>query len=304
VAFYSWSERFADLPVVDYDPRFAGQVADPAAVAWRVMWEYVGGPDEFAAHFDRFVADVGPAVTALVIGEWGGAHEHPPPVELLASRAAGLPDLRALFIGDITIDQCEVSWLQVDDPTPVLAAYPGLAHLRVRGSSAFSPVAHAGLRELVLESGGLPADTVRAVGASDFPALTHLELWLGDPNYGGDATVDDLAEILGGARLPALTHLGLRDAEIADEVAAAVATAPVVARLAHLDLSMGTFGDDGVRALLAGQPLTHLSTLNLRHHFVEPELADRLTAALHGVAVDLAEFQADDDGRRFVAVGE
>jgi hypothetical protein len=151
VAFYSRVERFAGRRVEDYDGRArpgARRVADPAAVAWRVCWEYAGGPAEFAAELDRFVAEFGAVATALVIGEWGGANQHPPPVGVLAERAAGLPNLRALFIGDITIDECEVSWLQTADPAPLLAAYPGLAHLRVRGSTGFSPVVHAGLREL------------------------------------------------------------------------------------------------------------------------------------------------------------
>lgn len=304
MSFYSRVERFAGRRVEDYDRRTAGRVADPAAVAWRVCWEYAGGPAEFAAELDRFVAEFGAVATALVIGEWGGANQHPPPFDVLADRAAGLPNLRALFTGDITVDECEVSWLQTADPAPVLAAYPNLTHLRVRGSTDFSPVVHAELRRLELESGGLPAATVRAVGASDLPRLERLDLWLGDPDYSGDATVDDLAEILGGARLPALTRLGLRNARDGDALAAAVATAPVVARLAHLDLSMGAVGDDGVRALLAGQPLTHLATLNLRHHFVSPDLAARLTAALPGVAVDLEERQAEDDGNRYVAVSE
>ncbi|GAA4600549.1 hypothetical protein GCM10023195_00170 [Actinoallomurus liliacearum] len=37
-----------------------------------------------------------------------------------------------------------------------------------------------------------------------------------------------------------------------------MASAPVVARLEVLDLSMGTLSDDGATALLSGQPLTHL----------------------------------------------
>ena len=80
--------------------------------------------------------------------------------------------------------------------------------------------------------------------------------------------MEDLAPILAGARLPALKHLGLRDAEIADEVAAALAGAPVVARLETLDLSLGTLSDAGAAALLAGQPLTHLRKLDLHHHFL------------------------------------
>lgn len=136
------------------------------------------------------------------------------------------------------------------------------------------------------------------------PNLTHLELWLGVDNYGGDATIDDLAPILAGRSLPALTHLGLRNAEIADQIAEAVAAAPIVARLTSLDLSKGTLGDAGGEALLAGQPLTHLKTLDLSHHFLSPELAQRIVEELPGVAVDVSDRQQEEEWGRYTAVSE
>ncbi|SEG61020.1 hypothetical protein SAMN05444920_103449 [Nonomuraea solani] len=126
-------------------------------------------------------------------------------------------------------------------------------------------------------------------------ALEHLELWLGVESYGGDHTVADLDGILSGARLPALRRLGLRNSEQQDEVAAAVAAAPVVARLEALSLGMGTLSDRGAEALLSGQPLTHLSALDLGHHFLSDAMAARLRSALPGVAVDVSDQQADDD---------
>ncbi|MEU8760445.1 leucine-rich repeat domain-containing protein, partial [Streptomyces sp. NPDC048659] len=112
-------------------------------------------------------------------------------------------------------------------------------------------------------------------------------------------------------RASALRSLGLRNSHIQDAVAAAVAGAPVVARLEELDLSMGVLGDQGAEALLAGQPLTHLRRLGLSHHYISPEVAERLTAALapHGVVVDLDDAQTpEDDGDgelyRYVAVAE
>src|SRR6185436_2023988 len=102
-------------------------------------------------------------------------------------------------------------WLKLGDITPLLEAFPRLERLCVRGAGGLvlTPVRHESLQELVLQSGGLPAEVVRAVAACDFPQLTHLELWLGVSNYGGDARADDLAPILAGQRLPALTSLGL-----------------------------------------------------------------------------------------------
>jgi hypothetical protein len=147
---------------------------------------------------------------------------------------------------------------------------------------------------------------VRAVGDCDLPALTHLELWLGTDNYGGDATVEDLRPILAGTRFPRLTTLGLRDAEIADQVAAALASAPVVARLEVLDLSLGLLSDTGASALLAGQPLTHLRHLDLHHHFISQPVQDRLAAEVREAGVKLSLFDAGDpDGDdRYIAVAE
>jgi hypothetical protein len=119
--------------------------------------------------------------------------------------------------------------------------------------------------------------------------VTHLDLWLGTAQYGGDSSVADLAGILDGSRLPALTHLGLRNADISDDVAVALASAPVVARLKVLDLSMGTLSDRGAAALLAGQPLTHLRALNVGHHYMSEEMVARLVAELPDVVAGTNE---------------
>jgi hypothetical protein len=150
---------------------------------------------------------------------------------------------------------------------------------------------------------------IRAIGRSDLPNLQALELWLGTRERGGRATAADLAGILSGERLPALTRLGLMNSDIQDEVCAAVATAPVVARLSELALSMGALTDDGAEALLSGQPLTHLVELDLRHHYLTAPMVARLRAALAPVKVlliDTAREHHPDDGEYawYVAVGE
>lgn len=292
--------------------------ADHSAVAWRVtaweeddnQWDEPLSP-AFARSFETFLDRVDTeAVTTLVIGSWGYAAMNEAPIGLLCAAAPRLPNLRALFLGDITFEECEISWIKQGDVTELLSAYPGLEVLRVRGADGLvlRPVRHGRLRELAFESGGLPATVVRAVGECDLPVLEHLELWLGTDDYGGDATVADLAPILGGDRWPALRYLGLRDAEIADEVAAALANAPVIDRLHTLDLSLGVLSDAGAAALLAGQSLAHLRRLDLHHHYISPELAARLAAELPDVGVDLTDAQEPDeyDGitERYVAVGE
>ncbi|MFI5833332.1 STM4015 family protein [Micromonospora sp. NPDC051300] len=302
---------FAGLPVLPFTPGMA-LPDDPSAVAWRLeVEEFDADPEEFAA-LVRAMRDEVPAETvrAVVVGEWGEAYERALPVDLLVEAAASWTGLRAMFLADLVAEQCEISWLNHGDVTPLLAAYPGLEVLRIRGAQGLrlAPDRHAGLRELRIESGGLPAEVTRGVGAADLPALRRLDLWLGRADYGRDTTPDDLAGVLAGDRLPALRHLAVCNAENADAVAAAVADAAVVPRLEVLDLSMGVLTDAGAATLLAGQPLTHLRRLDLHHHFLSDEAAASVVAALPEVEVDVSDAQSAEvyDGRKyfFTAVGE
>ena len=265
--------------------------------------------------FEAFLREVDTTrIGAFVIGNWvtsddmdRTAADFFGPLIAVADR---FPNLRHLFVGDIESMQFEISWIHQSDLTPLLRAFPNLLTFGVRGSEnlEWEQRVYPELRELTFQSGGLPPEVVRAVAGSEFPELTDLELYLGDEEYFGGSEVADLAGILDGSAFPKLRYLGLRDAENADEIAAAVAHAPIVSRLEVLDLSLGTLGDEGAAALLAGQPLTHLKKLDLHHHYISEPMQERLRAALPGVEVDLSsQEQADDwDGEehRYVAVSE
>ncbi len=306
---------FHGLPVLDFpqDPSARDLPADPSSVAWR-MRGGMGSDDESPdAYWDRFTRTVPPEeVRALVFGVpwygmdgWGAADE-------LAEASSRLVNLEAVFLGDVEMEESELSWLEQSDLEPVLRAYPRLRELGVRGSKdlEFPVLRHEGLRTLRFETGGLPARVTRKVAASDLPSLECLELWLGDENYGCDTTLEDLRPLLTGERLPSLRHLGLQNSRFQDEIAAAVAHAPVVARLASLRLSMGTLGDEGAAALLDGQPLTHLRFLDLHHHYLSDAMVLRLREALEpaGVRVDLTEREEAEhyggEEHRYVAAAE
>jgi hypothetical protein len=78
-------------------------------------------------------------------------------------------------------------------------------------------------------------------------------------------------------------------------VAAAVATAPVVARLSVLDMSLG---DAGAEALLNGQSPAHLDVLDLHHHFPSEATRSGLREALaHRVNLDQWQDASRDGGR-------
>jgi len=229
-------------------------------------------------------------------------------VEALVAARDRLPNLRAIFLGDVISEECEISWIRQSDVSPLFAAYPQLEHFCVRGAEGLSlgSLKHDRLKSLTIQSGGLGANVVREVAAAELPELEHLELWLGEDNYGGNATVADLAPILDGALFPKLNYLGLCDSEFADEIARAVAAAPVVERIRVLDLSMGTMGDEGASALLASPAILRLEKLDVHHHFCSEGMTAKLQSL--GIEVDASERQEPekdgDEVWRYVAVSE
>ncbi|MEY9928180.1 hypothetical protein ABH926_002814 [Catenulispora sp. GP43] len=269
------------------------------------------GDVAFETVFQDFAATVDTArVTALVVGRWGDVSQtEGHPGRLLAQSADRFPALRALFLGDV---DDEIVYVEHADLTPILDAYPALEELWVRGTPDlsqktpryFEAMRHPGLRRLVLQSGGLHPEAIRAISRCDLPELRHLELYLGHPDWCGWAKPEDLAWLVAGEAFPKLDHLGLRNSLIQDGIAAALAHAPVVAGLRVLDLSLGALGDDGAQALLHGQPLDHLALLDLHHHYLSDAMQDRLRSAWLGVDVDLSDAQTESRGRRSIAVAE
>lgn len=260
----------------------------------------------------QFLADpAAESVAGLIIGDWGGTAEgndSAAVVEALVTARDKLGGLVALFIGDMVCEECEVSWINQSDMSPLWDAYPNLRHFRVRGGEGLSlgRLEHDALESLVIETGGLDAEVVREVAGAKLPQLQHLELWLGTDEYGATARPEDLAPILAGDKFPKLRYLGLRNSYIADEIAKAVAEAPVLKQLDELDLSMGTLTDDGAQALLESSLVPGLKRLNLEYHFMSPEAMAKFEALSIEVNVDDRQEEDEYDGEtfRYVAVGE
>ncbi|GLV74245.1 hypothetical protein Shyhy02_22470 [Streptomyces hygroscopicus subsp. hygroscopicus] len=316
MSYVQHARNFHGLPVLTVPPYTpATLLADAAFVAWRLQSGPYPTDEDPDVCWERFTGTVElEKVRALVLGYGMDS------VTRLTDLSSRLTGLEAVFLGDIEDEEEMISSIEQSDLTPLLEAFPGLRELVVRGGAGLEfPVAgHPGLRALRIESGGLPPQVAENVAAADLPSLERLELWLGDDWYGGGTTVEQLAPLLAGERKPALRHLGLQNSPIQDELAAAVAAAPVVPRLTSLSLSMGTLSDQGAEALLHGQPLTHLAELDLSHHFLSEEMMLRIWTALEpaGVRVNLIgkqerdeeEWEDDDeeDGAdgRYIAVAE
>ncbi|WP_425613826.1 STM4015 family protein [Anatilimnocola sp. NA78] len=227
---------------------------------------------------------------------------------ILTKNADRLPQLRALFLGDILQEEQEISWIHQSDVSPVLAAFPELEVLRIRGATdlAISKPQHAKLRALAIESGGLSPEVVAQICRGKFPELEYLELWLGTPDYGGDCRVNDLQPILKGKLFPKLTYLGFRNSQIADDIAAVIVKSPIMDQLETLDLSLGNLSDEGANALLQLKDNKKLKRLDLHHHYISKPVQKLLKQL--PFPVDLADAKTVDEddewSGRFISISE
>ncbi len=295
-------EEFHNRPVVDFDDADCWQGPQ---VAYRLREEY----DDAVKIADRLALLLeqpdSATVSALIVGAWTKSWEGANSGEVvaqLAQAAPRLPSLRHLFFGDMTYEECEISWINQSDLTPLLKAFPKLESLRARGGNGltFSKIRHEGLQELVVETGGLPRKALREIFSCDFPALKHLELFLGETHYGFDGGVEYLQPLLTGRMFPSLKFLGLMNSEIANDIAAVLVNSPIVERIETIDLSLGNLDNEGVRSLLALASHKQLRRLNISHHYASAEVVADLVKALPFEVVADDPQEPEDDWRPIV----
>ncbi|MBW7455303.1 STM4015 family protein [Paenibacillus sepulcri] len=247
-------------------------------------------------------------LTSLIIGEWGGAYENDSSgiVETLVRLKDRFPALRQLFIGDMGFEECEVSWIMQSNIAPVLDAYPELTSLTIKGSSGLEldPARHGKLEELIIICGGLGKNVLNSIKDSHLPLLNKLELYLGVEDYGFDGGLEDVLPLIEAGRFPNLTYLGLKNSEIQNEIALALADAPILDQLHTLDLSMGTLTDAGAEALINSEKVKKLQKLDLSYHYMSDGMLQRWEQT--GLNVDTSEQQDldDDEDYRYPALTE
>jgi uncharacterized protein (TIGR02996 family) len=191
----------------------------------------------------------------------------PDGVEALA-RSPVLRQLRHLDLGD------DYFGPRLADAAPIPAGLgnqfgpQGLQRLITSGHLS-------GLASLTLIDNPLTeADVSLLAGTAALPSLTHLRLRRRDLTPQG-------VRLLGEARgLPALRHLAIGWTHYGDEGnAAALAGAPLLARLETLDVSYMVFGRQAALALSRSKHLRRLRRLDLTHCRVGPEEARLLSRA-------------------------
>jgi predicted DNA-binding WGR domain protein len=295
---------FIGKRVVDYD------VEKPAKtdVVYRFRSDYED--TEILPKLEHFLTtSASVEATALVLGAWHGDDSEITSADVIEALCKGkdrLPRLAAIYVGDITSEENEMSWINQTDLSPLLQSFPRLQLLRSRGGMglALKSPQHENLRALAMETGGMDVSVIRSICTSNFPNLEHLELWLGTEEYGANHTVADLQPILSGRLFPKLKYLGLRNSQLADELAGVVVNSPLLSRIETLDLSLGILTDEGARALLKLPKNTTLKKLNLHYNFISADLARQLKALPFIVDVSKPSDMEADDEWRFVAVGE
>lgn len=247
-------------------------------------------------------------ITDLIIGDWGGAYENSPEdfIPVLVKYKDQFPKLRKLFIGDMEYDECEVSWINQTNLSPLLEAFPTLESFYVKGSQDLSlePLRHSRLQELVIICGGLPASVLHQIHNAELPELRKLELYLGVDEYGFDGSLKDVLPFLDHNPFPKLTYLGLKDSELQDEIAIAAANAPVIEQLEVLDLSQGTLSDKGAEALLASESIKGLKHLDLNYHYMSNEMMQRWKSTGRSVNVDDQQKADEEDDWRYPSLTE
>lgn len=303
-------KTFGGKPVVDF--KRPGDIQDFSAVTPRVRCDY--DDKETLVDFLSVMLDQ-PGVadtTALVLGLWmenGESYDVTPArtIELLVAMKDRLPNLAALFIGDIISEENEISWIKQTDLSPIWAAFPKLIEAGVRGGDGLrlGRINHGALRKLVVQTGGLPKAVLRDALEINAP-IDHLELWLGTDEYGGDTAIADLEPLLAGGLFPKLATLGLCNSEYSDDIAVRLATSPLMQRISGLDLSRGTLTDKGAQALIASGHLGRLDRFDISFHYVSIQGVADLRRASPKLIADDPQTPDDWDGKPhyYVAVSE
>jgi uncharacterized protein (TIGR02996 family) len=201
----------------------------------------------------------------------------------------------------------DISSTELGDLSKAYARLAALRSLHIRmGSMDFGFAMNLpALESLTVITGGLRKGNIEAIALAKWPTLSRLSLCIGetDGDYGCDVALADLSPILDGANLAGVRHLGLCNANYADEIAAALATSKILPQLETLDLSLGTFSDSGAQAMIDhAAAFKHLKSIDLTHHYVSEPLRAELVKI--GPEFILADFEDADVDDRYVDISE
>lgn len=241
-----------------------------------------------------------PHVEELVIGYWGEPYDNNAQiiVDGIVEHKEQFQHIKSLFIGDMEMEECEVSWIEQADYSKIWEVLPNLEKLTIKGSTGLSlgTIVHSNLKELEIICGGLPKTVIHSIANANLPELTLLNLYIGVKEYGFDGDIEDIKELLAHP-FPKLTRLGLVDSEIQDEIAAEVVKSEYMKQITELSLSMGGLTDIGGRLLLEEVPkYPKITFLDLEYHYMSVKMMMQLLELPIDVNVDEQQEEYEYDG--------
>lgn len=199
-------------------------------------------------------------------------------VERIVKHKNKLPNLKAIFIGNVEHHESEITWIGSTNVSCLLESFPTLEILKYRGQGiTFEPSTYASLKTLIIESGSLDDSTIENIMMSNFPNLEHLELWLGGNTiYNID---EEFKNLLTGISFPKLSYLGLRNSKNANSFVKELVKTSLLKQLKTLDLSLGNFSDIGAELIIYyNNKFTHLEILDLHFHYLSEKMMEALKA--------------------------
>ena len=257
--------------------------------------------------------DIG-RIDTLVIGAFGETRrgEEKPStriLEKLAQYKNEFSSLKHLFVGDMTSEDCEMSWIEQTDYSNFYQHFPALETLGIKGGEGLKlgKINLPNLRHLVIETGGMKSEIIFDIAKSDLPNLEHLELWLGTNDYGCTVEGEDLKRILNGD-YPKLKYLGLKNYYKVDELAQILKGTAVLKKIETLDLSMGTLTDIGAYFLFPIEELQNLKHINLKHNYLSEAWQAKMRGKFEDQNINLDDVRKADiyknDVYYYVQIGE
>ena len=213
-------------------------------------------------------------------------------INLLGKKAPATT--RKISFGD-NVDQ--ISWHHTGNLDKLWKGVPNLKVLEIEtGEFEVGKMNAPALERAIFITGGLSPSCARGIAKATMPAIQHLEIYYGDPNYGGDCTVQDVLPMLARTDLAQLRYLGLKNSMFSNDIARALVKAPVLKTLETLDLSLGTMTDEGAEALVrAKDALAHLQVLDLTRNFLSKK-GIKAVKDLCPKVITGGQEEADEDG--------
>lgn len=219
-------------------------------------------------------------------------HGVPPSLQRLAFSRGGYWDISSTELGDLA---------------PLYPQLSKLQELSVElGSMDFGEMNLPALKKLEIITGGLSGENLASIADARWPALETLSICIGETgnDYGCTVEMSDIEPILAAENLPKVKHLGLANSSLEDEIAKALVKSRILPRLETLDLSRGTFSNEGARTMIDNwSAFSHLASIDLSHAYLGEEIVEQLRS-LKGPKFVLDDLQEGDDEDRYCSISE